>query len=249
MKNPKKLSLIAAVILYPVGLLIGLALSGWYVWGEVEAALFVSRTGEVTLTTLKCPLILGTAETGTVSASFGNPSPEVIHPTIQAQISHGSLPRTEQTVLTLTPGEVKPVQWQVGAPDRVFGGLILVNVYQSSQKDFPSGQGSCGILLSPVGRISGKTLFVLMFVAALALMGAGLALWYRANSPLRGMIQNATNAVTALAVVAGISMLLIFPRWWVLSGFFFFAAIMLIGIILTQFILFPEGTPMSRPPS
>ncbi len=246
MKKAKRLFLITAVILYPIGLLIGLALSGWYAWGEVEAALFVSRTGDVTLTTLKCPLILGTAETGTVSASFGNPTPEVINPTIQAQISHGSIPRTEQTVLTLAPGEVKPVQWQVGSADRIFGGLILVNVYQSSQKDFPSGQGSCGILLSPVGRLSGKTMFALMFAAALALMGGGLALWYKANSPLRGMKQTATNAVTTLAVVVGISLLLIFPRWWVLSGFFFFAAIMLIGIILTQFILFPEGTAQPR---
>ncbi len=237
-----------AIVLFSIGLLLGLALSGWYFWGEAEAALFVSRTGEMTLTTLKCPYMLNRSETGTVSASFKNPTNETIHPTIQAQISHGivGIPRVEETVLDLLPGQVKPVQWHVSAADKIFGVLILVNVYESSQPNTYSGQGSCGILFFPGGTFSGKVLFNFVFIAAFLVMAGGLIFWRGVHPALRGNLEDATNAVTTLAVVVGLALLFILPRLWVLSGFFFFASILLIGVILTQFILFPGGIAPAR---
>ncbi len=245
-KPSKTLFSILAVVLFILGLLLGLALSGWYVWGEVEAVIFVPRSGDVTLTSLKCPLILGAEEGGVVSASFDNPTSETIHPTIQAQFSHGKIPRVQETVLDLTPGQAQRLQWLVGKQDRLFGWLILVNVYESSQPNTLSEQGSCGIMLSPVGWMRGEALFTLMFILSVVLLAGGLALWTWARSPLRGLTQSATNAMSALGVITGLAMLSILPRWWVLTGFLFFAAIMMIGIILTQFILFPEGLPSPR---
>lgn len=247
MKISRKLASVFAGVLFSVGLLVGLALSGWYVWGEAEAALFVPRTGDITLTTLKCPLMLGVSETGTVSASFQNLTSDAINPTIQAEFGRNGIPREEDTVLSLAPGETKQLHWQVGAGDRIFGGLIQVNIYQTSQVDFPSAQGSCGILFIPAGHISGRALFLLMFITALVGLAAGLALWVRANSPLRDLMQSGTNAASVLAVVVGLSLLFILLRWWVLSGFFVLAAIMLIGIILTQFVLFPGAPTRARP--
>ncbi len=237
-----KIRFIFSVIIYSLGLLLGLALSAWYVWGEAEAGLFVARTGEETITSLKCPLMISPNETGLVSASFRNPTMAVIHPTVQAVISHGTFPRREEIVLDLIPGEIKQLFWQVSPEDRIFRWLILVNVYETSQPDFPSGQGSCGILYSTIPGISGQALSILISVAALLAMALGLAFWRKTDAPPNDLGQNPGSALSVLAVIVALSMLFILPRWWVLSGFFFFVAIMLIGIIFTEFVLFP-GRP------
>jgi len=58
---------------------------------------------------------------------------------------------------------------------------------------------------------------------------------------LKGLVENATNASAALAVLVFLDMLLIFPGWWGLSMLFFFLSIMLVVIIVTQFMLFPTS--------
>ncbi len=236
----KKVRPILAIIIYCLGLLLGLGLSGWYVWGEVEASLFIPRTGEVTLTSLKCPLMIGANETGLTSATFRNPTMAVIHPTVTAQISHGLYlyPRSEKTVLDLAPGEIKRVYWQVSPEDRTFRWLILVNVYETPQPNTSSQQGSCGILYSPLRGISGGALSLLIAAAALLGMVLGQAFWRSPAAHPKEIGQNPGSAVAVLTGIVALSMLFILPRWWVLSGFFFFAAIMLIGIIFTEFVLF-----------
>ena len=238
-KTHRAIGTAAAVILYLLGLVTGLVLSGWFGWAGAEALVLVPRTGDVTLTTLRCPLILGLHETGTVSATFNNPTAETINPTIMTQISHGSIPQEEDTVLELAPGQVQSVQWKVGAADKVFDVLILVNVYETSQRNTSSGQTSCGILFIPSGNISGKGLLILMDGAAFIGLIAGLILWRRARSSLRGLQGGVTSAMTALAVIVILSLLLMLLSWWLATGIGFLISVMLIGIILSQYILFP----------
>ena len=78
-----------------------------------------------------------------------------------------------------------------------------------------------------------------MFVTSLIGMVAGAVLWVIGNSPLRGLIGNATNACAALTVLVVLDLLLIFPGWWGLSLLLFLLTIMLVVIIFTQFMLFP----------
>ena len=238
MKLHRKILSISGVLAYSMGILLGLVLSGWSTWGEIEAAWMVFRTGEGSIQ-LHCPLMLDSTEMGSVSASFDNPTEDVIHPTIHAVIGHAFLPRTESTVLTLATGENKQLRWTVGPDDMVFGGLILVNVFETSQRNFPSHQGSCGILFSRFPGLSGKWIFIFMFIVSLICIGSGATLWVTGASPLRGEVEEATKAGFVLAGIVFADMLLILPRWWALSGFFFLAAIMLIVIVITQFVLFP----------
>ena len=76
---------IPGIVIYVIGILLGLGLCGWSTWGEIEATLLVFHTGEG-LIQLHCPLMLDSIETGSVSASFDNPTGEVIHPTVSAVI-------------------------------------------------------------------------------------------------------------------------------------------------------------------
>ena len=237
--HPKILS-ISGVLIYSMGILLGLSLCGWYVWGEVEASLLVFHTGDRGIHLL-CPLMLNSTEQGSISAAFNNPTDEEIRPTVQAVISHKNIPRTENSVLTLAPGQAQKLIWNVNREDEVFGGLILVNVFETSQRNFLSHQGSCSIMFWKFPLLSGKWVFTVLFLISVVAIAAGILLWLKSNSPLRDMKLNATNAGITLAVVIMGALLLVLPRWWILSGLLFLFSIMLIVIMITQFVLFPEG--------
>jgi hypothetical protein len=241
MRPPRRKLYIPGAIIFSAGILLGLILSGWSLWGEVEASMLVNRSGEQDIASLRCPLMLASTETGSLSASFDNPTAEVINPTVRAVIGQESQARTVTTVLTLAPGEKKQLQWQVGQDDRVFGGLILVNIFETSQRNFPTHQGSCGIPVSPFPALSGIQGFILMFVTSLVGLSGGAALWLIGNSRLKGLLENVTNASTALAVLVVADLLLIFPNWWGLGLLVFLITVMLVVVIITQFILFPTA--------
>ena len=240
MKPRRKKYSFPAVIIFSAGVLLGLILSGWSLWGQVEASLTVFPNGDQGLS-LHCPLMLSSTETGRVSADFNNPTTEEINPTIQAVIGKGIQSRTVSNVLALAPGGTKPLQWQVGPADEVFGGLILVNVFETSQPNFSSHQGFCGSPVVSFPGLTGQQIFILMFAASLAGMVAGAILWVLGNYPWRGLIENATNASASLAVLVLLDLLLIFPAWWGLSLVTFLFSIMLIVIIITQFMLLPSA--------
>jgi hypothetical protein len=240
-KPPRKALYIPGAIVFFAGVLLGLILSGWSLWGQVEASLLVNRSGDQDIASLRCPVMLGSTETGNLSASFDNPTADVISPTVRAVIGQVSQSRTVSTVLTLAPGGKQQLQWQVGPRDKVFGGLILVNLFETSQRDFPSHQGSCGIPVSPFPVLSGLQVFLAMFVASLLGLAGGAALWLAGNSRLQGLLENATNACIALTVFVVADLLLIFPNWWGLGLLVFLITVMLVVVILTQFILFPTA--------
>jgi hypothetical protein len=58
---------------------------------------------------------------------------------------------------------------------------------------------------------------------------------------LQGLLENATNACAALAVLVVADLLLIFSNWWGLGLLVFLITLMLVVVIITQFILFPTA--------
>ena len=240
MKPRHKHVSITGLIIYSIGIVLGMILCGWFFWGEIEAFLLVRDAGQDRLTTLHCPLMLSSAEMGTVIAEFNNPTAEGITPLVRAKISHVPLMRTEASTITLAPGEKKQMLWTVGPQDVVFNKLILINIFESGQKNFNSHQGSCSIPVLMIPGLPGKWLFIFAFALTVLSLAAGSALWVMGNSSLRDPKQNATSAGIALAVVLILDLLLTLPRWWLPGVFLFFAAIMLIVIIITQFVLFPS---------
>jgi hypothetical protein len=244
MRSPRKNLYLLGAFLFSAGIVLGLILSGWSLWGQVEASLLVYPSGQPPIASLKCPLMLASTEAGIVSAYFDNPTTEEINPTVQAVIGRIGKSRTASGVLTLAPGQRKQVQWQVFPADRVFGGLILVNLFETSQRNFSAHQSYCGIPVwgfPPNSGFSGMQMFILIFATSLVFIIAGGSLWLAGRLPLRGLVEQATNASAALAVLVFLDMLLIFPRWWGLSLFLFLLTVMLVVIIITQFMLFPTG--------
>lgn len=229
---------ILSVFIFATGVLLGLVFIGIAVWGGIEAYMFdASLRAEASLTSLKCPVMITTAETGTVQASFNNPTERVIAPAVRAHISEGHviLMRQINTRVDLEPGESREITWTVEPEDAAFGRFILVRVHMFRLAPLPSRSGSCGIMVVDLPFLSGNQVVAFTLAASLTGMIVGGSLWVTGNRPLRRRTLHATKGMGFLAgsVLAGIIAGL--QGWWFIGGIFFLIGTLLIVEILAYY--------------
>jgi len=84
MNSKNKTIGILGVLIFSVGVLLGMALLAIVVWGDFESNMFdPSIKQDASLTTLRCPVMMTKPETATVTATFTNPlgkADRIIHP-------------------------------------------------------------------------------------------------------------------------------------------------------------------------
>jgi hypothetical protein len=236
--RPVLLNLIA-ILLFVAGELSLLALAAGMVWGDVEASLYGSASDAQGLD-LHCPIMLAPTETGTVSATVTNTLDTEVEPVVMAQISQGDQPQTLSETLTLDPGQSQLVQWPVDASDIVFGHLIVASVTQQRYSILDPHWGFCGILIFSLFNLPGLESLLLIMTGSLAFILAGGFLWARAQAPLDSLAGNTIRACAALAVMTLLAALVMLPRWWGLGMLLVALCVIMLGIILSEFVLFPK---------
>jgi hypothetical protein len=232
--NPRSLSIPGGGF-FLAGILLGLFLSSGILWGEVEA--YTRETGSNgPRLGLDCPLMLSPDESGQVSTRITNTTGESVKPVITAEIN--GKPGLDQT-LSLAPGEARSLDWTVDSSARIFDRMILVNMYQGRYRDLEPRQGSCGILVYSLFGMSGTGTFRLIFGASVLLMILGGFLWLSARSPLKAADAKLTYASGFLGSLVLASLLSSLPRWWGLILLLNALILLMIGIIITEFIIHP----------
>jgi hypothetical protein len=226
-------------LLFLAGILIGLSLSAAITWGESEARIYSSYNGDSSLR-LKCPLMLSPAESGVVYAEIINLTDEDIKPVVSAEISHGKGPREIRQTVSLAPIASETIQWPVDSSDIIFERLILVNVLQSRYGDNPSRSGSCSILLFSLFGLTGMQTFALVFAVSLILILSGGLLWLYARRPLDKFSGNIVQINSVLLGVTLLALLSTWLRWWGLALFFDALILLVMGVIITEFVLFSQ---------
>jgi len=224
-------------LLFILGMLAGLGLSSGILWSELEA---FSQEGAADggRLHLDCPPMLSSDETGVVSASIANSIDVTVNPVVSAEISGN--PRSDQT-LSLAPGEAKRMEWTVDSSDREFDRIIRVNIYQRRYRELVPRAGSCGILFISLFGLSGIGTYSLIVVLSLGSMILGGYLWISARPLLtetHASFLNASRFLGGLVLASLISSLL---RWWGLTLLFNALAVLMIGVIITEFILHPRN--------
>ena len=228
-----------AVLLFLAGVLLQLSLSGGVVWGEVEASIYGTQATGGGLN-LNCPLMLAPSESSMVTAVLTNSLEEPVLPTVTTEISKmGGMQRQSQT-LSLAPHETRIIQWSVNCSDVIFGGLILVNVIQGRYGDLDSQHGFCGILIFNLFNLTGNELFVLIFISGIVLILIGGTLWRHIHEPLDDLAEQTLRACGGLAGVTTLALLTALPRWWGLTLFLDAFALIMLSVIFTDFLLFPQ---------
>ena len=185
--------LVVGVILFSLGILLQLFLSGVVSWGELEARLYAAQTGSFDLD-LDCPIMLSPFEAGTVGAKITNLIDEDTSPVITADISSRSGDQQQSQTLSLAPHETKSIHWNVDASNILFGRLILVNITQAPYRDLSSRQGACGIFILSLLGLNGGVSFGILFILSLLGISTGAWLWRKESSPLDNPAGSVTTA-------------------------------------------------------
>ena len=239
MKLRSFLKSLLAGLLFLGGILLQLSLSGGVVWAEVEASIYGTQTAGDGLK-LSCPFMLAPSESSRVTATITNSLNQPVLPTLTTEISSvGGLQSLSQT-LSLAPHETQIIHWLVNPSDVIFGGLILVNVIQGRYGDLDPQHGFCGILIFNLFNLTGNESFVLIFISGIVLILVGGTLWRHIHKPLDDSAEQTLQACGGMAGVTTLALLTALPRWWGLTLFLDAFALIMLSVIFTDFLLFPQ---------
>jgi hypothetical protein len=232
------------LVIYSLGVLFGMLLAGASVWGNFEAFLFDNRLpAEETISRMSCPLLITSSETGTITASFSNPSDRSAQTTVRAHITDGmfSLMREIDTRLQLEPRETKQLEWTVYPEDAAWERFILVRIYSIRSTPLPSRTGSCGIIVVNVPFFSGSQIVALTAITSLLAMFAGLGIWNSANRPLSSQKRYARQIMVVLAALIIIGLVLSIFRLWLIGGILLVFTVLVIVVAITYFMIASEN--------
>jgi ABC-type multidrug transport system fused ATPase/permease subunit len=235
MNGRTKILAFLGVLIFSIGVLVGLALFSGAAWGDLEGFLFHSTTrGDSSLRSLRCPVFLTSAESGAIRARFSNPLERSTEFAVRTYISEGfvSMLREIREQLPLEPGESKQLEWPVTPDDAAYGRVILARVHVRGGYPLPSRHASCGILVLDVPSLTGGQILALALTASLLCMGLGAGLWIATHRPLAGRSLDVVRAMGALAVTVVVGIVVSLLGMWVLGLLAVVVTILLTGAII-----------------
>jgi hypothetical protein len=233
METKKRRTNRLSILLFAIGVILGIVLISINTWGDLEAGLFDSLIqAEEGIQSLNCPAMMTTSEISTVSASFTNTHVRSVERRIRVHISSGNatMMREELAQLPLTPGKTEKLQWVVSPEDAAYNDkFILVRVYMFPKAPLSAQDGSCGILVVNIPYFTGNQILTSAYVASILSLVIGTALWTNNNKPLQTKQENIFRAMILLVGIIVVGMVVSHLGWWMLG---------VVSLALTIILLF-----------
>jgi len=238
MKRNQKTLRIFSLIIFSVGIVIGMAIAGGIVWSNLETSLFDSGISPNSSLNINCPIAITSNEIGKVSASIINSVDREKDFFVSAHIAEGylSLLREINQTVTVASNGKEEISWEVYPDDAVYNRIIMFRVYVSPSYPIPSQGNFCGILVLNLSGLSGMQFFYLLLGISLAGVIGGILLWGKSGYPNDNHTQSLRNALIALSIFVFGTILIGYFGFWGLGILSFAISILLIGIILGRFI-------------
>lgn len=228
------------IVLYCVGVLLGLVVLGVSVYGDFEGSLFdFPHVAGKSIRPFSCPLLIDSDEVGIVQATVRNESPERIQRTITAnftQVSSTSI-REEPYHLTFEPNESQDIYWFVSGEDALDSHLILVNVFASALQSTPAGEAGCGVFVFDLpGRLTGTQVTVFILVVSFVFMFGGAYLWRLFKKPKKKIKREETWSIIGVIVIILAGLVTDYFGLFGLTVVIFYSAMLLVGVLVPHLI-------------
>ena len=232
-KKQRRISL----LIYAIGILIGMAIAAGIIWSDLETSLFDSAVSPESALRLDCPVAITKGETGKISATIANATEKEKNFFIRTHISEGylSLMREITQHVSVAPDARETVTYEISAEDAVYDRVVMFRIYINPSYPLPSQGNFCGVLVLDFPWLSGIQIFYASLVLSLAGVIGGSILWRKANPNMTEVTYSLTNAMTALSVIIFLMIAISYFGLWVLGIAFFAISILLMGIILGRF--------------
>ncbi len=230
---------ILSVLIFAIGVLIGIALTAGTVVASIESDFYFGPgyPSDEGLKTLKCPVVMTSQEVGVISVSLVNTTDKTIEPMIQVEISNPGMFENPREKYPIESGATRRIQWEVTSENAVFGRLILIRAYQFPTYRTPSRSGTCGILMVDLFGLRGNQILTLVFTTSLVCIGLGLGMWLLLNRPLRGKPWMASRAMLAVALSVMLGMVVGYYSIWLLGIIALVVALLMSAEVIKQFVL------------
>jgi hypothetical protein len=229
-----------AVIIFITGVLMGLILFGYAVWGDFEAAIFDSLIREEGKTRISCPMIINNTESGLVSLVIRNSSDKPIINRVWTKITNGAISILDESRerYDLQPGDEKTLEWEVNADNAVYGKrLILVKIRSDVTYPLTDREGSCGIIVVNTSTITGSQIVGITFSASIIFIITGLVIWWRINKPLISKDYLIFRAMVSLGVITLLGLITGFLGFWLAGGIILIISVLVIGSMIAYFLM------------
>ncbi|MGB8212624.1 MAG: hypothetical protein WCE68_03595 [Anaerolineales bacterium] len=238
MRRSSNLIRTLGIVFFSAGILVNLLFFALLTWPGIEAYdYFGYQPAGAALTSLKCPYVLTTHETGQVTVTYTNSSSLTLSPQFRVQVSTPDLlNRTVNTAASIAPGETQELHWAITSNDVVFGRMILVEVYVSPVYDTPDRMGQCGTLWVDAPQVTGMQVFTAVLAAGLLLTALGWGLWLARYRPERASGLDVTHAMLAITAIVLLGMVAGLLGWWVVGVACLVLSLLLIIATLGHFI-------------
>ena len=223
---------VLGMVIFMIGIILGVLLFGGVTWANLEAAFYgFEDLGGGRLSTVECPSLLTTSDTGSVGAIFSNPNNFPIQFMVRADISSPII-RTEEEMLSLNAHQSKKVNWQVTSQDKDMRYFIFAQISNYPAAKITFRQSTCGILVLNIPQFSGKLVFTALFIVILVGIIGGVGLWEVYGHPATGKIQEITRGMKTLGVIVLLGMLVSFQGAWIFGVVLFAGSVLALGVIV-----------------
>ena len=208
---------VSTIFFIATGVILALTLTIFALWPDFEAALFdTNNANGESLNTLRCPLLITSADEATIHLTLHNRSDRTVNFLTRANIARRSLTfmRQENDRATVPPGEKAEFAWSVSPEEAVYDRMILARVRVLRTNSLPARQKACGILVLNIPFLKGSQIIGGLLVGTLLSLGAGTILWLKWKRPLTGRKRKFTHLVGLLVLLLLLTMTFSLVGWW-----------------------------------
>jgi len=198
------------------GVILGIALSVTILWNRIEATRYYFTGAKYEpFHGLRCPVMIGPTEKGTVAAVFNNPTDEADNFFYRAEISGKAFStRQVEDKIMVPPHHTKTVQLAVDANDVDLMFFIFVKMSILPNSVHRSQEAVCGILIINILGLTGAQITGIALCLSFLGIASGLGLWQQTGTKTDQDIRRATQTL-GLAVL--LTLFAASMGWWILG--------------------------------
>lgn len=228
---------IFTILLFSIGVLLGLALLYVATWADVKSIFYgFDRFGNKATSSMHCPVIIDEGESGEITVRYKNKTDQPIRPTLRLQASGPTVFREETARLSLKPGESERIRWEVTKNDLALDHFIFVKFFSFGSYPQRDIEQTCGILVLNLHGFTGRQILITTIVLSLVSMSGGCVLWSLAHRSLRDRSLEASPAMVTLTITVSIGIASVLLAMWLLGIMLSALSLILTGVILGFFL-------------
>lgn len=236
------------IILYAIGIALGLVLAFFLTWADFEASSFelptqnrmlFGRSPERDVENFACPLAITRNEVASVGAKISNPSERQVKTVLRMlQTSGSEIVNLFEAPLTFEPGQTLEFSWPVRASDAAWGRFVMARAFMLPSSPLPAMASYCGILVIDFPFLTGNQALGFLFFLALILIAAGWKLWDSSNAAETVLAHEKNSRLMvgyAGLVILGI-VLAVFSGWLFAALTFLLNFLLTLGLVTYKFL-------------